>query len=714
MWRFLSAGLGFAFCSIAAGANAQLTCDATAEPAQVRAEGLSERLGAIVLTCQALSGDTVNGFSLSLVVSAPVTNRLTGDTANDVVLTADTATGRVPVGGAPRLIGDNVLAFEQFSFPLPADGRTAFRITNVRAALNRSHVDSHVTIFMTTNQTAFGIRNNPVTVGIVRRGLLANSSSTQVVCTGSPLPEEITFSRLVLRGTRFFTLRVTEGNPDAFVERQPATTNGVRVLVRYTGFPAGARLFVPNVIAGSSALSPTSAGDLGLNASGGMYMPVTGGLVLSRVPFADATGSGDTPLFTPPVAPVTLGFNDVSEVALRSGSGFAVYEVVSANPNLLESAHLPTFLGLSAQNDGRNAVARASVTLAPLSTVTRASADAPVPRFTDVAPGLDCDVLRDCNADYFPRLLVEAPALQFRVPARTAGFWSKYIRVLNESGGLMNWATRIDYQSGSGWLRAFPESGVGTASLNLHAQPENLAPGYYEATFTVDAGPLAGSRSFRVQLEVFAATPPPPTPPLVRETGNAANLRVDRLVPGSLATLKGERLGGADLRVTFDGIPAIVFFSSDTQINLLVPPELAGRPVAQLQVTSGGVTNVGQIVQLGAAAPAIFTRGVLNQDGFPNSPDNPEVVGRVFQVFATGLPVSGRGRITAKIHDREIDAPLYAGPAPGLTGVQQVNFFIPADLPAMTSEILVCGAPENDPARKVCSPPYEVVLRRID
>jgi uncharacterized protein (TIGR03437 family) len=404
----------------------------------------------------------------------------------------------------------------------------------------------------------------------------------------------------------------------------------------------------------------------------------------------------------------------ISEVALHSGAGTAVYEVVASNPNVFESAQLPTFVGLVAQNDGRNVVAHASVTLAPLSNVRSASANAPVPRFAEVAPGLDCDILRDCNAAYFPRLFVDAPALQFRVPARTAGFWSKYIRVVNQKGGIMNWATRIDYRNGTGWLRAFPETGIGTASLNLHAQPENLAPGFYEATFTVDAGPLAGSRTFQVQLEVFTPPPAAPVPPLVRETGNAANLRVDKLVPGSLATLKGERLGGSDLRVTFDSIPATILFSSDAQINLLVPPELAGRPVAHLQVTSGGATNVGQVVPLAVSAPAIFPLGVLNQDGFPNSATNPEFVGRVFQVFATGLPLPGQGRITAKIHDREIETPLYGGPAPGLGGVQQVNFPIPGDLPAMTSEVLVCGVPDNDPARRVCSPPYEVVLRRID
>jgi hypothetical protein len=45
--------------------------------------------------------------------------------------------------------------------------------------------------------------------------------------------------------------------------------------------------------------------------------------------------------------------------------------------------------------------------------------------------------------------------------------------------------------------------------------------------------------------------------------------------------------------------------------------------------------------------------------------------------------------------------------------VQQVNFPIPGDLPAMVTEVLVCGVPDNDPARRVCSPPATTVLRRL-
>ncbi len=38
---------------------------------------------------------------------------------------------------------------------------------------------------------------------------------------------------------------------------------GTRIIVQYSGFPAGAQLFVPTVVAGSDATQPTAGGDLG-------------------------------------------------------------------------------------------------------------------------------------------------------------------------------------------------------------------------------------------------------------------------------------------------------------------------------------------------------------------------------------------------------------------------------------------------------------------
>ncbi len=702
-------------------AVAPLTCDAIADPRQLRSEGLSERVGEIVLVCAALSGDTVTG-SMSLFLSSPVTNRISGGGTADVVMTAETDMGTVPIGGSPLLIGRNGLFFGGFSFQLPASRITHLRIINIRVANNPGVNRRSVTALLSTSGlSSIGIRNNPVTVGVTDRGLLAGSSSARIVCLGSPLPEGPTFSGLLARGTRFASLRVTEGFPSAFEKRVAGASSGIRVMVRYTGFPAEARLFVPNVIAGSNALEPTSVGDLGSPVSGGRYAPVGGGsLLLALAGPTDNGGAGGSPVYVPPSSGAPVYFDDMSEVVMRGGAGIAVYEVMDSNAYSLESAQIPTFIGLPALNGDTPIVASAAISFAPLSTLADASTTAPIPRFADAVPELDCGLVGDCRAAYFPKLFVDAPALAFSAPAATPGFYSKYIRVLNDSGGLMNWRATVSYRNGSGWLRASPEAGLNNASIILSAYPEQLAVGSYEAVFTVDAGPVAGTRSFSVNLEVTPApagpAPPPSQPvvplPLVWQVGNAANAGVLNLTPGSLATLKGTRLGGRSVRVTFNDVPALVLFSSEGQINLVVPPELALLTSANMVVNVDGTLSAGQTVPLALAAPAIFPAGILNQDGFPNATNNPELAGRMLQVFATGLPLDRTGVITAKIHDREIVAPAYAGGAPGLAGVQQVNFQIPDDLPAMTSEVIVCGAPHSSPALRICSPPVPVSLTR--
>ncbi|MEZ5355424.1 MAG: hypothetical protein R2762_22535 [Bryobacteraceae bacterium] len=249
-----------ALCAASAAAQSvQLVCDATADPRQIRLEGVTETLGEIVIVCTGTPGVTVAG-SLTLNVSALVTNRVDDDGRIDAVLVADTASGALNVGGRPLLLGRNTIAFQGYSFVLPASGLTSFKITNllVDPSLRTENVR---VAFTTSGQTGLAIRNNPVIAGVPLPGLLVNGSTGRIVCTGSPLPDESNFSGFLNAGTRFATIRVTEGSPAAFEARRPNATHGVRIRVRLSGFPAQARVFVPDRIAGDSAAGQTSAGD---------------------------------------------------------------------------------------------------------------------------------------------------------------------------------------------------------------------------------------------------------------------------------------------------------------------------------------------------------------------------------------------------------------------------------------------------------------------
>jgi len=406
---------------------------------------------------------------------------------------------------------------------------------------------------------------------------------------------------------------------------------------------------------------------------------------------------------------VMATLDSASEVILPNGSGVVVYEVLESNSAQQESAQFPAFLVYTpAGGGGSTAQARQDVSFAPVSTTAVGNASAPIPRFAFVAPPSDCSVLRDCDASYFPRLAVNSAPLDFTAPAGS-GVQIQDIGVHNDGGGILNWTVAVNYRNGSGWVVVDPASGQNNTAIRVNVFPEKLAPGIYEADLIVDAGPVAGSSTARIRLEVTQFVPPPPLPPAIRSAVNAATSQAGPLAPGSIATLYGARFTGRDLSVTFDGIPARVLFSKEDQINLLVPAELAGRTAAQVIVKAGGLASAPLSVALAAIAPGIFA--TLNQDYSINSANNPATVGTVVQVFATGLPAALPATILARVHDRAPAAPLYAGPAPGFDGVQQVNVWIPDDLPAMTTDVRVCAYPPERPSEPICSPPSRITLR---
>ena len=115
-------------------------------------------------------------------------------------------------------------------------------------------------------------------------------------------------------------------------------------MARYSGFPPGARLFVPDYIAGSNATQPTAGGDLGYTPSGGKYTGGSGALLLALVRLTDANGAGGYLAGPAPPSGVMATLDSASEVPLPNGSGVVVYEVVESNSAQQESAQFPAFI----------------------------------------------------------------------------------------------------------------------------------------------------------------------------------------------------------------------------------------------------------------------------------------------------------------------------------------------------------------------------------
>ena len=248
-----------------------LICNSTAVQAQLRAEGITERLGDIVFNCQGDVPGGDAGASFSVFVNAPVTNRLDDAGFTDATISVAGPAGPIPTTARGRLIGSNAVIFENLAFTLPPQGIVDIRISNIRANAN-GMIDRTITALVSTNGISRIVTNQPqLTVGFVRPGLLMNVSTTSIFCAGSPLPEGdvITLLNLYETGTRVSSLRVTEGTPNAFEVRQVNADTGTRIVVSYFGFPAGSRVFVPDAIGGSTATQQSSAGDLGVPRSVG-------------------------------------------------------------------------------------------------------------------------------------------------------------------------------------------------------------------------------------------------------------------------------------------------------------------------------------------------------------------------------------------------------------------------------------------------------------
>ena len=700
-------------------ANAQtaLTCIPSGGPPVVKAEGITERLGDVLLNCTGGAPNAQVTINLSIFLTVNITNRVNGNNAaTDVVFTIDNGSGPQPSSVPGVLTAPNTMVFNGVSFTLSAKGSAALRIINIRGAANRAPLGPNgpITAFIGLNgSSVVPLTNSQVTVGTPMRGLFASMSS-KIICAprGSPFPDNTrSFAAFLASGAIFNSTRVTEGFADAFNSRNDIqgfhADTGMRIMVSYSGFPAGARLFVPDVVAGSDTIQPTAGGDYGLAPAGGTYAPGgNGSLLLSRVLFTDSNGAGGSVVFAPgPAGSGPVSFDNMSEVQLVNGSGIAVFEVVDDNPFVQEFAQFPTFLGL-APSGTTPVTTLENITIAPVSTVMVASATDPIPRFQQQPPPQDCTLVGDCGANYFPRLFVNAPATLAFTAQSNGATQVGYIPVNNQGGGLMHWTVTVQYSSGSGWLKVDPSDSFNNGTIRVDAVPTNLSPGVYQAVITVDAGPVAGSRSVPVTFTVTQAAPPPQVNPVVTGVLNGASFAEGPLAPGSLATLMGTRLSGANVAVSFDGMPAKVLYDSDTQLNLYVPMKLASKNAATLVVNIDGKSSGSQIVPLAPFTPAIFRNGVLNQDYSVNSPDHPAAAGSIVQVFATGL--SGTGTITAKLNGVPVVAPYYAGPAPGFLGVQQVDLQLPSDIGGPTASIQVCGGATSD--QTVCSPAIQITI----
>jgi uncharacterized protein (TIGR03437 family) len=230
-----------------------------------------------------------------------------------------------------------------------------------------------------------------------------------------------------------------------------------------------------------------------------------------------------------------------------------------------------------------------------------------------------------------------------------------------------------------------------------------------------------GPQSFTVTQQAV----PAPVPQWTGVT-SAASYALGPVSPGDIVSIFGSDLGpappgvGAQLnasgtglatnlggtQVFFDGTAAALTYAGATQVNAIVPYEVAGKTTTQMTVAYQGGTSAPAALNVQATTPAVFSLdfqgvgngAVLNQDNSLNGKDNPAARGSVVQIFLTGggvtnpastdgwittliggqLPMLAAQPVTVTIGGVAATQINYAGGAPGaVAGLTQINAVVP-------------------------------------
>ncbi|MCW5977984.1 MAG: CotH kinase family protein [Bryobacteraceae bacterium] len=214
--------------------------------------------------------------------------------------------------------------------------------------------------------------------------------------------------------------------------------------------------------------------------------------------------------------------------------------------------------------------------------------------------------------------------------------------------------------------------------------------------------------------------------PRLSENGAlTAGSSVPALVPGSLATLYGASLAEKPaeatslplpnthfgVSVTVNGIPAPLLFVSPTQVNFQVP-WTTPQGKATVRLSLYGMPSNTIETTVAPAVPGIFV-AVHAADYGLITMARPVEAGEAIVLFATGLgqvdPMPLDGEAPGEFPSVMVDRPeltiggrpaqvLFAGLAPGMVGVFQINALLPAEIPSGATPLVLSVGGEASPA----------------
>jgi uncharacterized protein (TIGR03437 family) len=274
---------------------------------------------------------------------------------------------------------------------------------------------------------------------------------------------------------------------------------------------------------------------------------------------------------------------------------------------------------------------------------------------------------------------------------------------------------------GANWLNAVATPATTPGGVSIGVNPAALAAGSYSGFVNITPTVTGASP----QPIVVSLTVKPAPVPTIKGVTSAASYASGAVAPGELVTIFGSSIGPvaltvspagtapqtlANTSVTFDGIPAPIYYVSSTQTSVQVPYNIASGQTV-LQLTYNGVPSATTTITRLPAVPGLFTSdssgqrqlAALNADLSVNSAANPAARGAALVLYGTGEgqtnPASVEGsRVPIIVPLPQTPLPVtvtiggqfapvqYAGETPGLlSGLLQINVTVPATTPVGAS-----------------------------
>jgi uncharacterized protein (TIGR03437 family) len=242
----------------------------------------------------------------------------------------------------------------------------------------------------------------------------------------------------------------------------------------------------------------------------------------------------------------------------------------------------------------------------------------------------------------------------------------------------------------------------GTATASLDVSGTQLAGGDGAVTAQYSGDRAYSGASASVTISVISGGSSAPS---ISSLANGASFR-QAYAPGTILTVFGSQLAPAvqsadsvplpsqlaGVSATINGVAAPLYYVAPGQMNLQIPYQTAANSTAVLRVSNNGLSTPVTFA-VAAAAPGIFT----DQTGAP-VPDTSAARGQVITLYITGAgavspaiasgvaPAAGTAiaelpkpmqAVTVTVGG--VQAPVqFAGTPPGLVGVTQINYQVPA------------------------------------